>query len=332
MNSVSSNRVLITGGSGFIGIHLVELLRQRNYSVLNLDITKPIDNNNLDLWIQVSILDRELLKLKILDFEPHFIVHLSAVTTQNATSLDDFSVNIQGTENLLGIANSLTSLNKFIFTSSQYVNSPGLPYSENSDFLVPYGLYGKSKIIGEEMTRNSLKASNWTIIRPTTIWGPWHPILKDGLWKQILRGRYFHPRNDKAVKAYGYVRNTAWQIAKILELDSRCTDGAILYLGDQNIPQETWVNAFVARLTNGKMRHIPKIFLFMLSEIGELMHKVGINFPLYRSRYRNLITSNPSPLDRTLKLLGPSPISFDDAVSETCSWLEDFDNLQSRVN
>lgn len=313
----------MTGGSGFIGIHLVDLLRKQDYAVLNLDITQPIDIKNLDLWRNVSVIDKDLLAKHILEFDPNYIIHLSAVTTQDAKSLDDFEVNIQGTQNLINIANELMHLKKFIFTSTQYVNTPGYPITENSSDFVPYGFYGESKLIGEQLIRNKYINSNWTIIRPTTIWGPWHPILSNGLWKQISKGRYFHPKNDKAVKAYGYVENTAWQIEKLMQLENCITDQQTFYLADTNLAQREWVESFVQRLTKQRMRKIPKFILFILSEFGEILGKAGIAFPLYRSRFRNLITSNPSPIENTHALIGQVPIGFDDAVNRTCIWLEE---------
>ena len=326
--NIRKKRILITGGSGFIGVHLVELFIQQNYEVMNIDIREPVDGRNLESWRNVSIIDRDLVRRECFRFDPQYIVHLGATTTQNAKSLLDFEVNIKGTENILEVANGLSNLEKFIFTSSQYVNSPGCPHSENPKDLSPYGFYGESKLLGERMTQEILRSTNWTVIRPTTIWGPWHPILTHGLWKQIFRGRYFHPKGDEAVKAYGYVKNTAWQISSILQIENCYTDKRIFYLGDENIPQDKWVAAFVLRLTNRKMRRIPKINLFILSEIGEFLSILGIKFPMYRSRYRNLITSNPSPLDDTLELLGPSPISFEEAINETCSWLREMSNSQ----
>lgn len=326
--NTSEKRILVTGGSGFIGVHLIESLILQNYEVMNIDIQAPINGRNLDSWKNVSITDTDYLRRESFKFDPHYIVHLGATTTQNATSLLDFEVNIKGTENILGIANSLKHLKKIVFTSTQYVNSPGHPHSEDAKKLHPYGFYGESKLLGEQMTQQILQNSGWTIIRPTTIWGPWHPILTDGLWKQILRGRYFHPKGDESIKAYGYVKNTAWQISQLLEIDNILTDKKIFYVGDENISQDKWVGDFVLRLTNRKMRRIPRFNLFILSEVGELLSNLGIRFPMYRSRYRNLITSNPSPLDNTLELLGPSPISFEDAVDETCSWLEKHNLMQ----
>ncbi len=331
-SGMSEKRVLITGGSGFIGVHLVSALIEQGYSVLNVDVRAPVDGINSDLWCDCSILNYELFRDIISSYSPNFIVHLAATTTQNATNLEEFEVNIKGTKNILEVANSLGNLKKLVFTSTQYVNSPGHPYSEYLEELCPYGYYGESKLLGEKMTRDLLHNLSWIIIRPTTIWGPWHPILTDGLWKQILNGRYFHPKGDEAIKTYGYVKNTAWQIVRLLEMEISCTDKKVFYIGDENIRQDRWVSAFVTRLTNQRMRNVPKTILFILSEIGELLSKFGIKFPLYRSRYRNLVTSNPSPLQKTLTLLGPSPISFEVAVDETCTWLEQNYDKSRRVD
>ena len=328
-------KVLVTGGSGFIGIHLIERLKSLNYMVLNIDIKPPIDKRNLELWCNTSVIDSVRFKKIVLDFAPEYIVHLSAVTTQNSKSLEDFQVNIEGTKNLINIANELTDLKKIVFTSTQYVNSPGHPLSDNSSKLLPYGFYGKSKLMGEEQVRKDYINNNWIIIRPTTIWGPWHTILAKGLWRQILKRRYFHPSGDTAIKAYGYVKNTAWQIVKLLEEENELTDEQIFYLADDNLSQKKWVESFVSRLTGRHLLQVPKIFLFILSEFGEILVKFGFSFPLYRSRYRNLITSNPSPLDKTLKILGPSPVNLEDAIEETCNWLYEMNlinNLENNAN
>jgi nucleoside-diphosphate-sugar epimerase len=310
---------------------LVELLLEQNYEVLNIDVHKPLNNRNLEAFMQVSLLDGDLVRNIVLDFNPNLIIHLAATTKQDSNTLTDFEVNLDGTKTLLNVTNELPSLIKFIFTSSQYVNTPGCKYSTNLDDLNPYGLYGQSKLLGEKMTKEILKNSNWTIIRPTTIWGPQHLILGQGLWKQIIKNRYFHPKKDNAVKAYGYVRNTAWQILKILESENSLTDTKVFYLGDQNISQEKWVQAFVSNLTGRKMRKVPNIVLFVLSELGESLTRLGIEFPLYRSRYRNLITSNPSPLEETLNLLGAPPISFEAAIIETCAWIENTFNSSGGI-
>ena len=320
---MKKDRVLVTGGSGFIGVHVIDFMIKLGYEILNLDIKSPINDTHLDKWKNVSITNSVVFRSIVLDFDPNYVIHLAAITIQNANSLEEFGVNIQGTKNVIDVSNDLKNLKKLIFTSTQYVNTPGLPIHEHSPKLIPYGFYGVSKLIGEELIRKDFLTPNWIIIRPTTIWGPWHRILANGLWKQIMNRRYFHPNGDSSIKAYGYVKNTAWQIAKLLEKENFLTDKQVFYLADHNLSQKKWVKEFVIRLTGRQIREIPKILLFIASEVGELLVRMGLKFPLYRSRYRNLMTSNPSPLEKTLELLGPSPISLIDAIDETCAWLEE---------
>jgi hypothetical protein len=318
---VNRGRVVVTGGSGFIGIHLIEYLKQNNYELLNIDVRPPKDNRNTQFYQNLSILDKHELAETLIAFDPNYIVHLAAVTTQNAMSLADFEVNIKGTDNLIEIANSLPNLERFIFTSTQYVSQPGAIIEDSLELLKPYGFYGESKLVGEKLVRAKLDMKNWTIIRPANIWGTWHPVLGDGLWRQIQMGRYMHPSQDEAIKGYGFVNNTVWQIEKILSLPPTTIAGRTLYLADENLKQEIWVSLFVEKLTGKKMHKVPVAILYFLSEFGELLHKFGIKFPLYRSRFKNLITSNPVPLEATNEILGPVPFSKQEGVILTSNWL-----------
>jgi nucleoside-diphosphate-sugar epimerase len=317
-------RVLVTGGSGFIGIHLVDHLICLGYEVSNLDINPPLNGLNIENWQKTSILELQEIESHILNFQPHFIVHLAAVTTQDAKSLNEFEVNILGTEILLKASSRLENLQKFIFTSTQYVVTPGASHSTTTS--TPYGLYGASKLEGENLTQEILEFCSWTVIRPTAIWGPWHPILSQGLWRQIYKRRYFHPTRDFAVKGYGYVKNCAWQIEKILQAPDEVTSGKIFYIGDGNLRQSAWVSAFSQALRGRKLFYVPRIMIFLLSELGEVLIKRGIAFPIFRSRFRNLVTSNPAPLETTLSLFGTPPVSLDEAINETAQWYLSLEN------
>ena len=312
----------MTGGSGFIGVHLVANLLERRHKVVNLDINPPIDNLHLENWVNESVLNfYELEKLH----ESHQftdIVHLAAVAIQDANSLDDFEVNLKGTRNIIEICNKYPEISKVIFTSTQYVNLPGLNPPVKLDDYVPFGYYGKSKLIGELDVHDDLKNTNWTIIRPTAIWGCFHPVLVDGLWFQIYKGRYLHPSRDHAVKPYGYVKNTVWQIAEILDIHPNETKFKTFYLADSLLSQKIWVQAFVDSL-GARYREVPRLLLFLLSKFGDLMKSVNLNFPLYSSRYNNLIRSNPIEISPIVKLLGKPPFEFEDGVSEVRKWLKD---------
>lgn len=315
-------KILVTGGSGFIGIHLVSHLRKLNYEVLNLDIKPPLDGNNLDTWQEVSVLDSIELRRSFCAFQPKIVVHLAATTTQDAKDIEEFRVNIEGTENLVKICNENT-VGKFFFVSTQYINSPGKPISDDLEELEPYGLYGLSKLIGERIVRCKLESGSWTILRPTNIWGPRHTILSNGLWKHIYNNHYWHARKDQSIKGYGFVENTVWQIEKLIAMDSSVTDKRTWYLMDNNILQRDWVNAFAQAVHKRDLREVPKFFLKIISELGELAIRFNMAAPIYRSRYRNLITSNPIPIEKSVGFLGPVPIGLKESMERTVAWFTD---------
>ena len=65
-------RILVTGGSGFIGTNVVcHLLDSGKYEVLNLDASTPKIPAHLSYWKQVDLLDEALLNSLITQFNPH---------------------------------------------------------------------------------------------------------------------------------------------------------------------------------------------------------------------------------------------------------------------
>ena len=314
-------KILVTGGSGFIGIHLVSELESRGHSVFNLDLREPVNGKRIDFWIRGSVLDLNLLQNLVVTKGIEYIIHLAALAKQNASSIEEFEVNIEGTRNVISTVNANSCIKRVIYTSTQYVNSPGLAVPESLDKYRPYGFYGASKLIGEFDVRDRSNKVNWLIIRPTAIWGEHHPVLTWGLWWQIYKKRYFHPSNDKAIKPYGFVKNTAWQIAELIDCSDDNSHGSTFYLADELVYQRSWVANFITQL-NGNYLTIPRTFLKALSKIGDVMIKMGVNFPLYSSRYNNLITSNPVDIYPIINLLGIPPHRKEIAIEEVCAWLK----------
>src|SRR5688572_7364520 len=97
-------KVLVTGGSGFIGTNLVEALLQKGNVVVNLDSAKPPKDAHLQFWKQVDILDAAKLEAEILKFEPEVILHLAAVADLDGKDMAHYSANVEGTQNIVDIA------------------------------------------------------------------------------------------------------------------------------------------------------------------------------------------------------------------------------------
>ncbi len=315
-------KVLCTGGSGFIGMHVVDSILEMGGDLVNIDIISPKDKKHIPYWRECNILDVDRLNKIFFDFNPTHVIHLAARATMEGRTMDDFIDNTVGTSSLLSIIKNRPSVERVIVTSSQHVRKPGsgLPVSDQ-DF-VPHGLYGESKVITEKITRQSALSCGWVIIRPTTIWGPNHPFLPAGLWKWMYKGLYFHPANDMVVRGYGYVKNIAWQILQLLDAPDLKVCNKVFYVGDEVIKQIDWVRSFSKALINRDVCEVPLRFIYLLSKMGDLMKKFGLKFPMDGPRYFNLTTNNPVSMKPIIDLFGPPPYSMLAGVDETVVWLK----------
>jgi nucleoside-diphosphate-sugar epimerase len=301
-------KVLVTGGSGFIGLHLITHLLDCGYEVINVDCAAPEDESRLALWKNCSILDADILRAVFREFQPQFVVHLAAQATVDGRSLDDYRVNTVGTANLLEACKETPSVERVIVTSTQHVRRPGSEQQSSDTDFAPYMFYGQSKVITEELTRSAGLQCAWTIIRPTTVWGPGHFMLAQGLWGLMAQGKYVHPSHDPVLRSYGYVKCVAWQIEKLLQANRDDVHGRVFYVADGNTQQLKWVNAFSQQLAKRDVRTVPVSFIRLLAWIGDGMRAIGLRFPMYSERFQNMVTPNPVPIEPTLELLGTPPI------------------------
>lgn len=322
MNRMKKSRILCTGGSGFIGTHFAHKFGNNDHHYLNIDINAPKIKAQAKDWVECDILDLEKLKKVFSKFKPDFVLHLAARANTEGKSLDDFKDNTLGTANVLEAIKSTPSISRVIITSSQHVRKPGSDFPKHDQDFNPHGLYGESKVITENFTRDANLDCTWTIIRPTTIWGPWHPFLADGLWRTMHKGLYIHPSNDHVIRSYGYVENVIWQIEKIMETAENLINGKVYYIGEIPMKQIDWVNAFSNAITGRSVRTVHRSIIYALALVGDYLNIFGIKFPMQSSRYFNLTTTNPVPIKPVIDLFGKPPISLEQGIKKTINWLK----------
>jgi len=314
-------RILVTGGSGFIGTSLVGRLIAQGSSVLNLDSRPPHEAAHQPYWQECDILDRDRVSAEFARFAPEQVVHLAARTDVLGTTLDDYRVNTDGTANVLAAIERTPSIERSIITSTQFVHQyHGLPVHDE-DFA-PHTVYGESKAITERLTRAAQLPGAWTIIRPTNIWGPWHPRYPFEFWKVVGRGWYFHPGGDRVVRSYGYVGNVIHQILCLLGAPAPTIDRRVFYVGDRPIDLYDWVNGFSLQQTGKPVRVVPTWCVKAFAVTGEILRCARIPFPITLSRYKSMTTSNETSMDAILDLCGEGPYTFDAGIAETVRWLQ----------
>lgn len=160
--------VLVTGGVGFIGSHLIDvLLKDRSYGrvvcVDNLDPRGDLRTKEENLerfrahpkfsFHKVDIADRDALSAVFEKEKPTHVAHLASMTnTRNAVNEPDeyVRVNVTGTLNVLACAQE-AKIKKYVFASSSsvYGNGTKLPFVEEAELGRPLSAYGASKKMAE---------------------------------------------------------------------------------------------------------------------------------------------------------------------------------------
>lgn len=313
-------RVFVTGGSGFIGTTLVGCLLRDGVTVMNFDCAPPHDAAHRSCWRPGDVLDAADLSAALHAFEATHVVHLAArADLDESGSVTDYPQNIDGVSNLLtGVRNS-PKVTRLIVTSTQMVCQPGYWPQHDEDYS-PDSAYGQSKIITERLTRQADLRCVWTIIRPTNIWGPWHPRHSFQFFSLLERGLYWHPRGRSARRCWGYVGNVAYQIRRILELPAGEVDRQTLYVGDASFDLVDWVDAASIRLTGRRAKSAPRTLLYLIALAGEVAQRCGLKAPLSLLRYNAMTEDYLTPIQRTLDLVGPAPYSLEQGIEETLRW------------
>ena len=125
-------------------------------------------------------------------------------------------------------------------------------------------------MLTETITREAQLKCVWTIVRPTTIWGPWHCGMRDGFFAVLRSGWYVHPAGAAGRRSYGFVGNTVFQIGRILRAPESSVRGRTFYLGDQPLNLRDWVGGFSRRLRGQDVREIPRTIMRMAHGLATL--------------------------------------------------------------
>lgn len=319
-------RILVTGGSGFIGTNAVEAFSRNGDAVLNYSLHAPLNSEQASYWRAGDILDLAATTAVFREFQPDRVLHLAARAEcdENTTVEKGYRANTEGTRNVLEAIRAAPSVQRVIVTSSQFVCGPGRLPKNDSDYF-PETVYGQSKVITEQLTREADLPCCWTIIRPTNIWGPWHMRYRREFWRVVERGLYVHPGRQPVIRCYGYVKNVVDQIRKIFEADTGLVRGRTFYLGDRPINLYDWTNGFSRALSGREVRVVPRPIMRALALLGDIpTHLTGKPFLISSSRFRSMTTDYETPMERTFELFGETPIALKGAIDETVQWLRSY--------
>lgn len=165
-------KVFITGGTGFVGSHLAEYLKDKGFEVYAL----VRDPNNLK-WLDgldIHFLKGDLFNVPKLPSDIQFIIH-SAGMTKSCNLAGYYTVNQQGTASFFQAAvDQGLTLKRVIHLSSIAASGPskeGIPVKEDHP-PNPVTVYGISKLLGEREAHKFKDRFPLVILRVSAVFGP----------------------------------------------------------------------------------------------------------------------------------------------------------------
>jgi nucleoside-diphosphate-sugar epimerase len=208
-------KVLVTGGSGFLGINLVRYLLDRNISVSVID-KEPFDYPEASriTFFHGDIRDKELLNEAMIGIDS--VVHTAAALPLHSKA-EIFSVEIDGTRLVFEAAKNLQVKSVVHISSTAVYGVPDHHPLRETDEVIGVGPYGHAKIEAEKVAVSFRPELDVTILRPKSFIGPERLGVFALLFDWASSGAHF-PIPGKGSNLYQYldVEDLCWVIHRCL--------------------------------------------------------------------------------------------------------------------
>jgi nucleoside-diphosphate-sugar epimerase len=317
----NSQKILITGGTGFIGYYLIErLIKENTVKCLvrkNSNI-KFLDNLGVELAYG-DLKDIKSLKNAVKDIDSLF--HLAAAFGKHLPRHVYFDVNAKGTKNLLSVCEEVE---RIIHCSAVGVYGPiqNPPANENFPYN-PSNPYEESKCEGEKIAINYInKGYPITIIQPAVVYGPRDISNIFKLFKAIKNQRFRIIGNGENLVHLVYVENLIDGL--VLSLKEKKSIGEKYIIADETAVTFLELSQTIADTENVNLPKIKipvsaaKISAYFFETIRKIME---FDPPLTKDRVNFLTENHAYDISKAKKELGFMPkVSLEEGVKRSVEW------------
>jgi nucleoside-diphosphate-sugar epimerase len=268
-------RTLVTGGTGYVGIKVVDELRQTRRDVRVIDVLLHSQEDQAaeqrDHGVDVVVGDIRDPDARGQALEGvDEVVHLAAIVGDPACGLDpDHStdVNVNGTRALLEDALA-AGVRKFVFAStcSNYgrMADPTVPVTEDGE-LAPISLYAEQKVSMEQLILSrDFAALNPTCLRFATIYGA-APRMRFDLTVNEFTRELWHDRElevfgEQFWRPYIHVHDAARAVRTVLDAPREKTQGEVFNAGrsEENYTKQMLVEAIRRQVNRGTVTYVER--------------------------------------------------------------------------
>ena len=314
-------RAFITGGSGFIGGHLIESLVGRRLEVRALVHRSPIRPSDKVETVQGDICDQELLSKALAGMD--ILFHLASALGSSAIGRQEFRrINTLGTENILEAAR-LAGVSRVVHLSSAGVFGSVRKGETAAESVPPKPItvYDKTKLEGEQTAlRFAREGLDVVVVRPGWAYGPGDRRTFK-LIKAVCSGRFIMATRGKGYQTPVYIDDL---IKGILLAAEKGKKGEVYHLASGEIMT---VRNMVEDIAAACGRKLSRLYLPLLPAqlAAFLLEKTFAPLrrepPLSRSKLSFFIHSKPLSIEKAREELGYKPeFDFQSGLSQTISW------------
>lgn len=322
------HRSLVTGGSGFLGSHLVEALVARGDEVRVLvrqtSKTAFLENLGVEL-VYGDLNDSQSLKTAVQGMER--IYHCAALASDWGTWENFLATNVIGLRNLLDAALE-AGVRKFVHISTTDVyGHPNYPADEAAPFRLRGWQYGDTKIKGEQLVWEYHREHGLpiTVVRPVNIYGPRSTSFVLEPAELLKSGDMVNIGKREQSAGLAYVTN----VVDLILLAADC-DSSVGHAYNASDGLDTSWRDYMNRLAKvigvpGPQVVIPYRLAYFVGWIMEKVYgvlRIQSRPMLTRMMVELLGTDQGFPIDKARQELGYEPrVGFDEGMAQAENWL-----------
>lgn len=331
-------RVLVTGGTGFVGSHLVRRLLARGDQVISLDKNPGLFDDELRAGgatlVTGSVTNPDDVNRAVTGCQ--LVYHLASpfgdILQPDAAYWD---IEVNGTRNVLEAARRL-GVARVVHCSTQGVH--GIirrPPGDEDSPIAPRDYYCYSKAEGERVCQEFIaQGTDIVIVRPTSVYGPGDTRGWLSLYRMVARGWFLMIGDGQTLNHPVYVEN----LVDVLELAGKtpAAKGRVYLAGDEGAVTLNQLVRGVAAAIGSQVRIVRfpwyEVAWFGAMLVEVISKAVRVKPPVFRRRLSWFKTNRAFRIDRAKKELGYRPrVPLSEGLARTALWYRDAGYL-SAVN
>jgi nucleoside-diphosphate-sugar epimerase len=321
-------KILVTGGTGFIGIHLVKRLYKLGHS-LKLLVRETSDTSPFEELknIEYSIGDtRDIESLRKAVENVDLIYHLAAYTGIWAKDKSIYhDINVKGTENVAKLALEKDIPLYYVSSFTAIGPTPPEPVDETYEKMDFEMEYEKSKNAGKKVVKEYInKGLKAVIFYPGIVYGPGDFNIFGEMLYDIVRGKFLGcPGDGESMACLSYIPDLVEGM--VSAIDRSDIFGEDFILGGENIKFGDYLDLIAEIADQKKPRHFPMAGAKLYAALCELKAKITKKKPyITRPTLTALNYHRSYSSDKAIEKLNYKITPLRQGLEETIKWYQDY--------